>query len=124
MDGDQPNDDVPDSLTAVSFTHNTVWQRIAIVLAGPLMNFFFAILIFGVVSFMGVERRAPIFGDITPMSVAWNAGLRSGDTVQTINGQPVATFEAIAEHLGKNIGQISVVVYYFFTDVFGIIDFG
>ena len=45
MFGDQPGAEVSEEDKKFSFTHKTVWQRISIVLAGPLMNFFFAIFI-------------------------------------------------------------------------------
>ncbi len=46
MFGEHTAEHVKPEEEKVSFTHKTVWQRIAIVLAGPLMNFFFAILVF------------------------------------------------------------------------------
>ena len=109
MYGDQPNDDVPDSLKAVSFTHKTVWQRISIVLAGPLMNCFFAILIFAVVGIMGVDQRSPQFGDIEQNSPAWSAGLRSGDRILSINSVNVKSLEDAIPIFNKNIGsQVSL----------------
>ena len=40
MFGEQPGEQIPESEKSLSFTHKSVWQRIAIVLAGPLMNLF------------------------------------------------------------------------------------
>lgn len=92
MYGEQPGTDIPEEDKRVSFTHKNVWQRIAIVLAGPLMNFVFAILIFFIVAITGEEAKTPVMGDVEINSPAYQAGFRSGDRLLTINGQPVATW--------------------------------
>lgn len=79
----------------VSFTHKNVWQRIAIVLAGPLMNFFFAILIFFVVALIGEDVRKPVIGDVLTDSPAYQSGFRSGDTLLTINSQRITSWEDV-----------------------------
>lgn len=79
----------------VSFTHKNVWQRIAIVLAGPLMNFFFAIVIFFAVALIGEDVRKPVIGDVLIESPAYEAGFRSGDTLLTINSQRIKSWEEV-----------------------------
>lgn len=85
MFGEQPGDHIKPEDRAVSFTHKNVWQRIAIVLAGPLMNFFFAILLFFVVAMTGESARKATIGDVKPSSAAYAAGFKSGDTIVNIN---------------------------------------
>lgn len=105
MFGEQPGESIPDSEKAVSFTHKTVWQRIAIVLAGPLMNLFFAVFIFAVVAMIGQDRRAPVLGDIDPASKAAAAGFRSGDRVVSVDGQVVETFDDVSDLMDDAINQ-------------------
>ncbi|WP_413289371.1 RIP metalloprotease RseP [Bdellovibrio sp. HCB337] len=93
MFGDQPGAEVSEEDKKYSFTHKNVWQRISIVLAGPLMNFFFAIFIFFVVAFVGEDYRATHVGDLTTDSKAYAAGFRSGDMIKTVNGAAVKTWE-------------------------------
>lgn len=93
MFGDQPGAEIPESEKQFSFTHKNVWQRIAVVLAGPLMNFFFAIFIFFVVAFVGEDYRSTRVGDIAPESKAYAAGFRSGDKILSVNGAGVTTWE-------------------------------
>ena len=64
MFGEQNGDTVSEENRSVSFSHKTVWQRIAIVLAGPLMNFFFAVFVFSLISIIGEETRAPVLAEI------------------------------------------------------------
>src|SRR5690606_2073205 len=77
-----------------AFLHKPVGQRVAVVLAGPLMNLFFAILIFTIIAGVGQELPGPFAGDIAPESKAYEAGFRSGDKILSVNGEatPAWTF--------------------------------
>lgn len=105
MFGEQPGEEISASDRAVSFTHKTVWQRIAIVLAGPLMNFFFAVVVFAALSVMGQDARSPILGDIEAESEAYQLGFRSGDLVLEVGGHAVKTFDEISEKMNEGQGQ-------------------
>lgn len=104
MYGDDVNADIPAEMKSKSFTHKNVYQRIAIVLAGPMMNFFFAILIFAVVSGMGEDARAPIVGDISPSAKVHSAGLISGSTITEVDGTPVQSWDQIQKVFSERIG--------------------
>ncbi|MBX9767285.1 MAG: RIP metalloprotease RseP, partial [Bdellovibrionales bacterium] len=111
MYGDDPTADVPENMKKVSFLHKPVGQRIWIVLAGPLMNLFFAILLFSLIAVVGEEMPKPIAGDISPMTEAAKAGFESGDLIQKINGTPVKTwdeFKKILHSIGEGTAKISV----------------
>ena len=95
MFGDDPSAEVPESERHGSFLHKPVGQRIAIVLAGPLVNFFFAILIFFVIAIVGERMISPILGDVEMDSTAWTYGFRPGDTIQSINGEPIQTWDEV-----------------------------
>lgn len=105
MYGDEINADLPEDQKKYSFTHKNVWQRIAIVLAGPLMNFFFAILLFAIIAMMGEEVRSPIVGDISPNSTAYTDGMRAGDKVIDVGGAQVSTWDQFQNALSHKIGQ-------------------
>lgn len=102
MFGEQNGDVVTEAEQHVSFTHKTVWQRIAIVLAGPLMNFFFAILIFGFISAIGEETRAPVMAEVEESSAAAKMGLKSGDRVVQIGNEEIKSYEDFQKALTKN----------------------
>lgn len=105
MYGEQPGDSISEEDKKHSFTHKNVWQRIAVVLAGPMMNFFFAILVFVIVAFVGEDMRSPVIGDVHPKSPAYEAGLRTGDKVLRVGDQPVRTWDEFQDQLTKHIGQ-------------------
>ncbi len=105
MFGDEINAEISPEQKQYSFTHKPVSQRIAVVLAGPLMNFFFAILIFFIVAMMGEQMRAPVAGDIAADSPAYAMGFRSGDKIIKAAGKEVQTWDAFVHLMTANHGQ-------------------
>lgn len=97
--------EMTDEEKKVSFTHKTVWQRIAIVLAGPLMNFFFAVLVFGFVSFNGEDTRSARIAEIAPGSKAEIAGLKTHDKVLEVAGHAVRSYEEFQKSLNQYQGS-------------------
>jgi len=76
-----------------AFNRQTVVGRIAILLAGPLMNFFFAVIAFWAMYVAGVPGLSPVVGSVQPESVAAVSGMRSDDRIVAVGGRPVATWE-------------------------------
>ncbi len=101
MFGEQNGDVVSESDRPVSFSHKTVWQRIAIVLAGPLMNFFFAVLVFSLISVIGEETRAPVLAEIELNSAAESMGLKAGDRVLKIDSNEIKTYEDFQKKINQ-----------------------
>jgi regulator of sigma E protease len=89
----------------VSFSHKNPWQRIAIVLAGPMMNFIFAVAVFAVISQVGEQTRAPIVAAVADQSTAAKAGLKPGDKILEANSQPVRSYDEFQKILNKNKGS-------------------
>lgn len=102
MYGDDPTADIPEQGRHLSFLHKPVGARIAIVLAGPLMNLFFAAFIFTVVGFLGEKMPAPIIGDVSTKSKAYNWGFRSGMRVDQIEQQPIKTWDEVEEYIKQH----------------------
>lgn len=90
---------------AVSYTHKSVWQRIAIVFAGPLMNFLFAIFVFGFIAYSGEETRAARISEVTAGSIAETAGLKSQDLVLSVNNTKVRSYEEFQNALNQAQNQ-------------------
>jgi regulator of sigma E protease len=85
-----------DADKAVSFHHKSLGWRAAIVAAGPMANFLFAIVIFAAL-FLGHGRpvTAPVVGSVVEGMPADKAGMRGGDRIVAINGQAIDRFEQI-----------------------------
>ncbi len=96
MYGDEPGKDIPAELKRQSYLHKPVGQRIVIALAGPLMNLFFAFLLFGCIAYVGDKALAPQVGEIALNSEAFAVGFRPYDEVKTINGEPIESWDEVA----------------------------
>ncbi len=71
-----------------SFNAQKVWKRIIVVLAGPLTNLVFAILLaFVTLSFFG--DYMPAVQEVTPDLPAATAGVQVGDVLLDVNGTPI-----------------------------------
>ena len=74
------------------FCRQSVWKRIAIVAAGPIANFMFAILLFAVLYMLGIPEPVSKIRVPSETSTAYQAGLRHGDTINTVNGENIQTW--------------------------------
>jgi regulator of sigma E protease len=96
---------------AQSFPAKSVRQRAAIVAAGPLANFLFAIVVFaGVFATAGEPYTPPVIGATETGGAAERAGLREGDTIIEINGSSVRRFEDIRQIVQLGLGAPLAVV--------------
>lgn len=76
-----------------AFTHRPIPARIAVLLAGPLFNFLFAILAYVVLFTNGVPTVKPAVGPVAANSYAAAAGLRYGDEILSVDGRDVVDWE-------------------------------
>ncbi|MBK4734542.1 RIP metalloprotease RseP [Noviherbaspirillum pedocola] len=74
---------------AREYTAQSVWKRIAIVAAGPLANFLLAILVFAALYVHGIPEPAPRLRAVAQGTPAYAAGLRGGEMVTAVDGEPV-----------------------------------
>jgi len=97
--------DMTEAEKAVSFHHKRLWQRAAIVSAGPIANFVLAVLLLTVIiAIRGQQFSPPDVGQVLPGSAAEAAGIKPGDVITAIDGQPIDRFEAIQRIVETNTG--------------------
>jgi regulator of sigma E protease len=78
------------------FVAKTLGQRTMTILAGPLMNFVLAFAVFLIIGLLqGYPVDKPIIGELTKEGAAKEAGLRQGDIVLSIDGEPMKTWTQI-----------------------------
>ena len=105
-EGNVPEEDLP-----YAFTRKPVWQRMAVVAAGPLANFLLAVLLYWIVYALGVTGIAPIIGAVTPDSVAQRAGLEAGQEIVAVDGTATPTWQSLNEQLIKRIGETGTITF-------------
>jgi regulator of sigma E protease len=98
---------------AREFTRQSVWRRIAIVIAGPLANFLLAIVVYAGLFMHGVMESPARIGFMAENSAAFRAGLRGGDEIVTVNGKAVGDWsdlrrEMMSAALDKNGARLDV----------------
>lgn len=89
-----------------SFFHKSLARRAAVVIAGPVANYIFAIIVLAIM-FMtyGQPFTAPIVGEVMPGTAAERIGLQPGDRIISIDGQPMERFEDIAAVIQFGLGE-------------------
>jgi regulator of sigma E protease len=76
-----------------SYNAKTPLQRIAILFAGPFANFLLAFFLYMAIGIIGVHKLTPQIGKIYPNSAAFQAQLKKGDTILSINGIKVESWD-------------------------------
>lgn len=98
-------DDVPEDQQAFAFDRKPLWKRSAIVAAGPAFNFLFAIFAYWLVFIIGVPAVKPVVGQVTPYSIAAQAGLEPGMELKAVSGVKTADWESVNMGLIRHIGD-------------------
>ncbi|UUX97039.1 RIP metalloprotease RseP [Aquabacterium sp. J223] len=75
---------VPPAERHLAFNHKPLWQRAAIVAAGPIANLLLAVLLYAGAYWMGIEEPRAVMSAPLAGSLAERAGLRAGDEVLAV----------------------------------------
>ena len=84
------------------------WKRASVAVAGPLFNFFFAIMAYMLIGWIGQSVMPPVIGNIAPASVAEQSGMLEGDIIHTLNGSPVHSWSQVEEKMKQVAGNSAV----------------
>ncbi|MBP5344221.1 MAG: site-2 protease family protein [Alphaproteobacteria bacterium] len=90
------SESIPESERHKTFMAKKLWQRAAIVFAGPAMNYLFAfVALVGMLYFLGEIIVKPIVSEVMPDSAAAEAGLQVNDEIVAINNHTMQDFSDI-----------------------------
>ncbi len=78
-----------------AFNRQSVWRRYAVVVAGPVANFLFAILLYWPLFMHGVQEARPIVAAPLAHTPAASAGFEQGETIRAIDGVPVRSWQEV-----------------------------
>ncbi|CAN7276569.1 RIP metalloprotease RseP [Devosia sp. LjRoot3] len=85
------------------FVNKSVWQRIAIVAAGPIANVLLTFLIlYALLLGYGRETVPAVIGEVVSGSVAEAAGFEPGDTILSVDGYVVRGFEDFQRYVATS----------------------
>ncbi|MBQ4888475.1 sigma E protease regulator RseP [Shewanella sp. MMG014] len=110
---DERVEDVPEELKEQAFNRKTVWQRIAVVSAGPIANFLFAIVALYLMYLIGVPSLKPVIDTTRANTPAAQIELKEPMQIVAVSGQKVRNWEevnlALVGHIGGKELDISLV---------------
>ena len=102
---DERAEPVAPELRHYAFNNKTVGQRAAIIAAGPIANFLFAIFAYWLVFIIGVPGVRPVVGEITPNSIAAQAQIQPGTELKAVDGIETPDWDAVRWQLVSKIGD-------------------
>ena len=82
-----------------AFNRQPLWVRFAVVAAGPAANFAFALFAYWLMFVVGVTGLRPLVGSVEAGSPAAGAGLKAGDEVLAVAGEPIVSWDGVLQGL-------------------------
>lgn len=106
---DEREGPVDESELDQAFNRKSVWQRIAVVVAGPAANFLFAIFAYWLMFMVGVTSVAPVVGKVEPDSLVGKAGLQEQYEILAVDGVETPSWQAVNMQLLNHVGDSGVI---------------
>lgn len=92
-------DEPPANATALqvseSFDHKPLWQRTAIVLAGPVANFILAAILYASLNMLGTHEPAAVIAPPVSSTPAAQAGLQGGERITAVNNHAIDSWNQV-----------------------------
>lgn len=107
---DERVDEVSEQDKDKTFNSKSVYQRIAVIAAGPLANFVFAIFAFYLMFLIGVPSIKPIIGEVTPSSIAAQGQVPNNAEIVEVAGTRVRDWQDVNLALIGEIGSDTIVL--------------
>ncbi len=104
MEGEDEESDVEGS-----FSTKKPLQRLAVIVAGPLMNFILATILF-IIIFMSIGLPTNEIGGVTDNSPAYEAGLEIDDEIVEINNVEIKSWNDVNFNIGNAVGEVDIVI--------------
>lgn len=100
--GESPEDEVKEEEINRSYSHKPPFVRILIAFAGPFFNIIFAFFLFYCVFLSGYNVLSTKVGKVETGYPAYEAGIREGDTIASINGQSITEWSELMDLMSSS----------------------
>jgi regulator of sigma E protease len=103
---------VPDDARPDEFLDSKpTWQKLAIYFAGPAMNLALPVLLFTIMLYSGIPKLSSVVGMVEESSPAAEAGLRPGDRIVAVDGEPVHWWDEVSRAIRERTsGELALSV--------------
>ena len=93
-----------------AFNKKGVWTRISVVAAGPIFNFLLA-FVGAVIMVLSIGVDKPIIAEMMDGYPAYEAGVRAGDEVISMNGRNIGVYRDVSLYVQLHQGETVDLVY-------------
>jgi regulator of sigma E protease len=108
---DEADDPAVVAYPGESLPEKKTWQKLAIVFAGPVANLVLPVLVFVATLAIGMPQPVTVVGRVEPGSPAAEAGVRPGDRIISIAGEPVAWWNDLETAIRARAGQTTSIAF-------------
>ena len=114
MKGQDDSDPTVKSSDPDSYNSKKPWQRIVILLAGPVANLILAFFVYLVIAISGApavvatDYLPPLVSQVQKDSPAEKAGILPGDRIRTVNGTPVTYWYEVGGLIRNATGEVTL----------------
>ena len=103
--------EIPTSQQHLCFAYKPLWQRMAIVAAGPIAKFLLAIFIYWLLNISyGINGIAPVINGISENSSADRAGLQVGDEIIAVDSEETIIWQQVSLQMLNRLGETGELV--------------
>ncbi|QQN34839.1 sigma E protease regulator RseP [Rahnella aceris] len=88
-----------------SFNNKKIWQRAAIISAGPIANFIFAVFAYWLIFVIGVPSVRPVVANVTANSIAAQSNISPGMELKSVAGIETPDWDSVRMALVGEIGD-------------------
>ena len=99
--GESLEDDIAEEDIPRSYVHKPPWVKMLIAVTGPLFNIVFAFVLFYFVFVSGFSVLSTKVGEVDKGFPAYEAGIRAGDVIESVDGKPVQEFDDLLDVMSK-----------------------
>src|SRR3990167_1904513 len=102
---DENEGKVPERELSRAFNRQPFYKKFLVVLAGPTMNLFCALVLYWLIFFIGFVNIKPVIGTILPNSIAAKSGLKANQEIISIDNQTTSNWTSVIFRLLAHTGD-------------------
>ncbi len=90
---------------AHAFNRQPFWKKALVIIAGPIFNLLFALLLYWFIFLWGFTTLLPVTGNISAHSIAANAGVKSAEVITQIDHIAVSSWMGVLMRILDHTGE-------------------
>jgi regulator of sigma E protease len=102
MLGEVPGEEMAPDEVSRAFNARPVWQRIAIAIAGPVMNLALPVFLIAAILMAGMPTPTSLVAGVDPGSRAEKAGITDGDRIVAVGGESIWRWSELQEKFASS----------------------